>query len=392
MDDDVTKRPQDDAMVRAMEWYEQSGGDNDEVISTFVRNGYLRMALGMMMMSHRRITVRSILESMEFSNHKNMLTCLKKVCPVIYKEASKPHLTLSGLCNTSIIPSPYNQDLYLLNVRVVNYRLNERAQFMLPQDQPFFHSRNLMLEIGHDLTTVLHEKWFENDEMDGIVSLPMHQKPYRGIEDVRLIQHDGAIHYIGTTLHGNRLMMTCSVYDPNLPRLPIRPIHSPTHRQVEKNWCMFEHRHNDDNRDIRFVYQWSPLEIGRIEDDRLVIVHQKNYGLWFMSRIKGSSTGVFDAQTQCLWFLVHFHSDDVPRQYYHMIIQMDPNDYEIVRMSRPFLFEDTTIQFGMGLLVEDDRIIMTYTVFDRDTRIVSYDRATLVRQLLADDHAVFIRG
>lgn len=374
-----TKKNEEGNVVQAMEWYERTG--NGEVVSTLVERGYLRTALGVMIMSHWRMTMRHILEWMDFTNHQSMLVCMKRMCPVLLSNVQTPYLTLTGLSNTSILPYHENKNEggrnYLLNVRVVNYRLNDEAQFLLPTEQPYFNSDNLMLEVSEDLKTVVREKRFVNEDKS--------QSPYRGIEDIRLIWCRGQIHYIGTMFHRQRLMMTSAIYDPTRPSLEVRPIESPTHRQVEKNWCMFVNASDE----LRYVYQWSPFEIGRVEDNKLVIEHQKNYGLWFMSRIKGSSSGVYDPKTQCLWFLVHFHSDQVPRQYYHMIIQVRPNDYEIVRMSRPFLFEDTTIQFGMGLLVEEKRVVMTYTVFDRDARVVSYDRATLERLLLSDEHAVF---
>lgn len=370
-------------LVSALHSYENCQRMVDEpevlkkIIPILVDRGYGKIALSLITSSSLKIG--DMLKTMNYLNHQELLMCLKSKCPVIEKYMEKPRLTLSGLSNTCIVP--HTDGKYILNVRIVNYMLDDKARFLLPKDQPYFDTNNLILEIGNDLKSVLNEKRFKQtwEQLDC---------KYRGIEDIRLLEHQKQLYYIGTICHESRLMMTFGRYDRDADHIPIRLIESPKYRQVEKNWCMFINQDDE----ICFVYQWFPLEIGKIEKDRLVITHQKDYGLWFMSRVKGSSCGVFDVETQLLWFLVHFHSDETPRQYYHMIVQMDPANYEIVRISAPFLFENAKVQFGMGLLVEKERLIITYTVFDRDARIASYDKQKLVKDILSDERAVFIRG
>lgn len=345
---------------------------SENFIQFLVKEGHLKTALAIHCFTTTNLA--TLLLSMNFENHQLLLSTLKFKCPILFDLMIKPELILKGLSNTCIIP--WKNGNYLLNVRIVNYILNEQAQFLLPQGVNYFETHNLCVETANDLKQVIFEKRFEN--------IWKQDCPYRGIEDIRFIEKDGKIFYIATICHENRLMMSFHEYNKDNKSLEIQPIYSPYYRNVEKNWSMFLNHEND----LLFVYQWFPLEIGKIEKNKLTIIHQKDYGLWFMSRIKGSSTGCLEKSSGLLWFLVHFHSDDKPRQYYHMFVLMNPSTYDIVRISSPFLFEDVKVQFGMGLVIEDERIIMTYTVFDRDTRVASYDKSKLINELFREDRMI----
>lgn len=339
----------------------------------FVKMGYPKTTLALLSLPLVRMS--DLMMGMNYENHLPLLSTLMYKCPILEEYMIKPRLTLSGLSNTSIVPS--RDGTYLLNVRVVNYLLNEQAQFLLPEGTMYFESQNIFLQVANNLKNVLYEKKFEQSWNQDC--------RYRGIEDIRILENKERLYYIGTICHENRLMMAFGEYDINKEKIDIQPIYSPYYRQVEKNWSMF----NNKDGEISFLYQWFPLEIGKIQNNKLNIVHQKDYGWWFMSRIKGSSCGIFDEETNLIWFMVHFHSDDTPRQYYHMFILMNPENYDIVRISSPFLFEKTKVQFGMGLIVEKERIIITYTVFDRDARVASYDKQKVMDDLWSPDNIVF---
>jgi len=351
---------------------------NPEVYSqvacqNFLKIGFPKTTLAFL--SFPLVRMSDLMMGMSYENHLPMLSTLLNKCPILYEYLIKPRLTLSGLSNTSIVP---NKDgTYLLNVRAVNYLLNDQAQFLLPEGAMYFESHNIFLQVASDLKNVLYEKKFEQTWNQDC--------KYRGIEDIRILENNEKLYYIGTICHENRLMMAFGEYNVEKKTIDINPIYSPYYRQVEKNWSMF----NNKDGEISFVYQWFPLEIGKIKGNKLDIVHQKDYGWWFMSRIKGSSCGFFEEETNLIWFMVHFHSDDTPRQYYHMFILLNPENYDIVKISSPFLFENTKVQFGMGLIVEKERIIITYTVFDRDARVASFDKQKVMDILWNPQNMVF---
>jgi hypothetical protein len=73
------------------------------------------------------------------------------------------------------------------------------------------------------------------------------------------------------------------------------------------------------------------------------------------------------------WFVVHIVSYEQPRHYYHMIVVFDDN-LNLLRYSAPFKFEGDCIEYCLGIVVEDERIILSYSNWDRTTRLGIYDK------------------
>lgn len=306
-------------------------------------------------------------------NLNDILSSLHVICPTLLNIAIRPPFKLTGTSNTSIIP--WNGK-YLINARVVNYRLDNDGRFMLPEGIEYFQSSNVALVFSESLDKVEGEKVFTNNDQPPV--------PYRGIEDIRILEHpvDKTIYYIGTMCHDSKLVMTHGIYDIEASTITMNPICSPYLRAMEKNWCMFFHQ-----RDLKFVYQWYPLEIGHIKNGSLQIQSRKYYNdLLFLKRVKGSSCGV--SYNGMVWFLVHFHSEETTRQYYHAFIVLDEETLAIKKISAPFNFEKERIEFGMGLVVNDSHIIITYTVLDRDARIGIYERGVMEQLLFQDKKSI----
>jgi hypothetical protein len=74
-----------------------------------------------------------------------------------------------------------------------------------------------------------------------------------------------------------------------------------------------------------------------------------------------------------LWFVVHLVSYEAPRHYYHMLVVFD-EQLTLKRYSAPFKFEEECIEYCLGLVVEADRVIMTYSTWDRTSKIGVYDK------------------
>jgi len=52
-----------------------------------------------------------------------------------------------------------------------------------------------------------------------------------------------------------------------------------------------------------------------------------------------------------------------------------------VRHSKLFKFDDTKIEFCLGLVVEEDRIIITHSNWDRTAKLKVFDRAALSEEV-----------
>ena len=64
----------------------------------------------------------------------------------------------------------------------------------------------------------------------------------------------------------------------------------------------------------------------------------------------------------------------MPRHYYHIFAVFDEN-MNFLRHSAPFKFEGEGIEYTLGLVVEDERVITTYSTWDRSSKIAVYDKA-----------------
>ena len=54
---------------------------------------------------------------------------------------------------------------------------------------------------------------------------------------------------------------------------------------------------------------------------------------------------------------------------------------DLMRYSAPFKFEGEPIEYSLGLVIEDSRVLITYSVWDRTTKLAVYDK-TYVDNLL----------
>lgn len=339
----------------------QGAVDASEELSTFLlRNGMQRLAVAVLAFPY--VDVSAWLRSANSQTENHIFTHLVRVAPVMVKHVLQSPFHINGTSNSCVFKAG---DRYFVNCRVVNYKLDREIipnHFILPNGIDYFQSSNVLLEMSSNFQQVLGEKVFENEEGES--------GPVRGVEDVRvLVLNDGKMYYAGTIFHNNRLVISHHLYDPDQKRIVRQPIASPFDRKVEKNWAMFEY-----NGEIRFVYQWYPIQIGKVVSSKLDIVIQRDHDLDLFKRVKGSSCGVYDSVSGCLWFLVHVRTDNEFRQYYHMLVLLDPNTFAIQKVSCPFTFEKERVEFGMGLIVEPTRVVMTYTVFDETARVVVFER------------------
>ena len=73
------------------------------------------------------------------------------------------------------------------------------------------------------------------------------------------------------------------------------------------------------------------------------------------------------------WFITHIVSYESPRHYYHVIVVFDAT-MNLLRYSAPFKFEGDPIEYSLSIVVEDDRVLINYSTWDRTTRIGVYDK------------------
>ena len=87
--------------------------------------------------------------------------------------------------------------------------------------------------------------------------------------------------------------------------------------------------------------------------------------------IRGSTCG-FNYNNE-IWFVNHIVSYESPREYYHIISVFD-KEYNLLRYSTLFKFEGDKIEYCLSLIVENDRVICSYSTWDRTTKLGIYDK------------------
>ena len=255
---------------------------------------------------------------------------------------------------------------YCLNIRYVNYYIDDKGGYLNCGDH--ITSKNRYVELDSDFT-IIKSKWFDHNG-DTI-------RRYVGIEDVRIYKdkHTDKLLFIGTGfLKDERIGIVNGLYDLTKDTLDSTEILSSFNNNFcEKNWVYTEYKDK-----THIVYNWFPLQLCEIrQDDHIYIVAEKPMPKMF-KRVRGSSCG-FKYKNE-IWFVTHIVSYEEPRHYYHVIVVFD-NDMNLLRYSAPFKFDNDPIEYCLGLVVKDNNIIISYSTWDRTTRIGIYSKEYIESKL-----------
>jgi hypothetical protein len=192
----------------------------------------------------------------------------------------------------------------------------------------------------------------------------------KGLEDIRLYEHNGKLKFIATTIQYSPLgqnRMVIGEYDISEKCLHSVELIEPPDANIwcEKNWIPI--KYSLQNKDgiqedsEYFIYGWSPFQVGRLVPEntempefsyKLEIVLKKEYpNILFLDKFRGSTP--FIPFGDRLVGLVHFSEEYTPRHYYHMLIQLEKDTLDIVERSQPFYFQRKRIEFCIGFTLSN---------------------------------------
>jgi len=255
-------------------------------------------------------------------------------------------------------------DEFLLNVRYVNYRIQDNGSYLMSEGgdlSPHHHlrTRNFFCRTK-DFSTFSPLEEITPD------CSPLHDRHIHGIEDIRLFRKGSQIHFSGTTCeysHNGLIQEIQGVYDTERKHLrDLSHMYSPNNNHVEKNWIPFNRAYEDDS---RFIYSWHPLTIGRVTDGHFHKEHTVETPSFFQ-HVRGSSTLVF--HKGFLYTMVHCVVETCPRKYYHMLVRLDPL-YQ-VSYTVPYYFVKNHIEYTLGIVILDNVLICIASQNDCDPVIV----------------------
>jgi tetratricopeptide (TPR) repeat protein len=336
--------------------------------------------------------VNNLFSNMKF--YKNVITPIKTI-----NLDSKTTITINNenidfLSSSSCLIKNPNQPGYIMNIRYVNYYIMPGGSY-INCDKHIITS-NKYVELNSDLN-IISEKLFDTIFCD---------RRYIGVEDVKIFyesnnnesnnnesnnnesnnnesnnnesnnnesnnneSNNNKILFIGTGFHAkNCIGIVCGDYDAQKGELLSTEVTSSFNKSnCEKNWVYVTYKN-----ETHIVYKWYPLQICKMDKDRtqIHVVETKEMRNIF-SHVRGSSCG-FNYKNE-IWFVVHLVSYENPRHYYHMLVVFDKN-MNLQRYSAPFKFEGEPIEYSLSIVVEDERVLINYSTWDRTTRIGIYDK------------------
>jgi len=274
-------------------------------------------------------------------------TCLQYLRTIDFSHSIQHKRITYNSSTPAIIANPNNPEQYIVSVRFVNYTVTANGMLVFKRKSSSIHSKFLVDASFTQITPAVY--------IDKISGCPL------GIEDIRLFYYNSSIYYSACFYTSNTYnQMICGKYDDPIEKHTIRTLHTARH---EKNWSYVEYKG-----ELCMVYTWYPLQIGKIDftTDLLHIIEEKQLPDVF-TNVRGSTPSY--RWKDEIWFIVHTTSIIGPcRKYHHRFVVFD-TDMNLLRYSEPFKFENRSVEFCLGLIIEQERTIVSYSTLDCTTRI-----------------------
>ena len=284
----------------------------------------------------------------------------KFYCP--YLEAKKT-ISLSDSFSRKINKENYNfrsstpsiikyNNAYALNLRYVNYNIQPNGVYDWIKN---IVSINKFIELNKEFEEIKRTE----------IEMELGTERYEGIEDIKLIPYDNKVYFMGTKLKVNgNIGIAGGIYNP-IGKIQYTEFYKENEESCEKNWVFIPETQ-------KIIYKWYPLEIYDLSNSCLSNVQTKTMPHIF-TMARGSTNG-FKYKDE-IWFIVHFvhQIDSEPRFYYHMFVKFN-EDMTGVYHSVPLKFSNEPIEYCCGLIVEDDSIIISHSIWDRESYIKVYDK------------------
>jgi glycosyltransferase involved in cell wall biosynthesis len=239
---------------------------------------------------------------------------------------------------------------YYHNVRFVNYFYDWTNGQYISRNGNFSQSNQIRTQ------NALWTPHSVRPMKDETVTLPRRNTNIIGLEDVRVYTNEqGALCFVATSLeYSEKPRIVHGHYNLDGTYSNCKVIQPPTDTHCEKNWLPV-----NNTKDI--LYNWHPLTIGSLEDDKLAI-HTTHPTPWIFRHLRGSAVPFLVDDTY--WCLVHFVEYSDPRKYYHCFVKLAMN-YKPIAISLPFVFrKGNAIEYCLGCSQENEKIAFGFSTYD----------------------------
>jgi hypothetical protein len=193
-----------------------------------------------------------------------------------------------------------------------------------------------------------------DESATGLSLVPHH---IQGLEDVRIYSDElGVTRFVATSAQvGPKIRMVRGDYQISSKSLRnCKVLQPPTDTACEKNWLPIPSTSS-------MIYAWHPLQIGTAKEGTLVI-QATHPTPWYFKHLRGSAIPIRMGNE--LWALVHSVEYSQPRKYFHSIVALDGDDYTPLRVTLPFSFKTSGIEYCLGWKSEGDSLTFAFSSWD----------------------------
>jgi tetratricopeptide (TPR) repeat protein len=279
----------------------------------------------------------------------------------ILEGESKPYPIQRDLFGPNFHPSHVSISAPYHNIRFVNYNLNHTNTTYTMKDGSYSDQNPVMTQ-NACYNEVTKEITLMDDNSTNLPKIPAHVK---GLEDVRIYKDSlGELRFTATVAeYVPYHAILRGKYDPDTGKYSDCMImESPTGSRCEKNWLAIPG--TDD-----VIYYWFPLQVGKYRGSKLDI-HTRHATPWFFRHLRGSGAPVKVKNE--LWALTHFVVGETPRNYFSCIVVLDSTSYRPKRISVPFLFHSSFVEFCSNIRVKGKTITCIYSTLDDNLSEISF--------------------
>ena len=198
---------------------------------------------------------------------------------------------------------------------------------------------------------------------------------YVGLEDIRLLEHDGKTHFTanrglsdgtmtveyGTIDYENRCVKSSFL------------VKTDGYSNIEKNWVLYA---GADNR-LHVIYKWWPMTSYEIGHSNTLINKIEIGGApRFFELLRGSTNGIRVGDET--WFIAHAVSYEERRYYYHILVVLDAKTNQVKRWSKFFTFAGEKVEYALGFIqTSNDSFLIGYSTMDKTSDVRKIPKATL---------------
>ena len=247
---------------------------------------------------------------------------------------------------------------YNLLVRHHNYKINNDGSYACGD------------KVTSNYSIITLNKSLEKTSTIKIDEPPITDNKYIGIEDVKMFKFNDSLYFMGTAQHHKTGNLTIAFGKreliPSKNKLKYWFMPSPECRNCEKNWAFF----STDKDTLRIVYEWDNFKTYKVGENSLSDFTTLQTPPFFR-HLRGSSNGF--KYGECIWFVCHLVNFENRRFYYHVIVVYNYKTNTFA-YTVPFKFEGKPVEYSLGLIVEENRLLISYSTEDVTSKVAVIDK------------------